>query len=196
MDIEEPRWRVGELARATHVTVRALRHYHRLGLLVPSSRTAGGHRCYTGADVRRLHLILALRGFGLSLAEIGRTLDDAAGDPRAILRRQLDAADERIRRATSLRARVAAVLGALDRLAEPSVSEFITLIEGMVLVEQRLTPEQFAEMGRRRSEQAAALSAEELAAMSRRRREATAALSEEQLEQMRRERDRWKPAEV
>ena len=62
---EQREWRIGELARATRVTVRALHHYDRLGLLVPSSRTAGGHRCYTGEDVRRLHTILALRGFGL-----------------------------------------------------------------------------------------------------------------------------------
>ncbi|WP_082871218.1 MerR family DNA-binding transcriptional regulator [Nocardia terpenica] len=30
--------------------MRALHHYDRIGLLVPSSRTSGGHRCYTQAD--------------------------------------------------------------------------------------------------------------------------------------------------
>jgi DNA-binding transcriptional MerR regulator len=195
MDIERGRlWRVGELARATGVTVRALRHYDRLGLLTPSSRTAGGHRCYTGADVRRLHVILALRGFGLSLAEIGHTLDDVAGDPREILRRQRDAADERIRRALILRSRVTALLSTLDRLTEPSVSEFVNLIEGMVLVEQRLTPEQFEEMSRRRQELAASLSAEQRAEMHRHREEMVAALTPEQMAEMQRERARWHPA--
>lgn len=39
---------------------------------MPSSRTSGGHRCYTGDDVRRLHSILALRGFGLTLEQFHR----------------------------------------------------------------------------------------------------------------------------
>ncbi|HEY2765788.1 MAG TPA: MerR family transcriptional regulator [Pseudonocardiaceae bacterium] len=68
-------WRVGELAERTGLTVRALHHYHEIGLLVPSLRTHAGHRCYAEADVQRLHRILALRGFGFSLAEIGQVLD-------------------------------------------------------------------------------------------------------------------------
>ena len=86
---EQQVWRIGELARATRVTVRALHHYDRLGLLVPSSRTSGGHRCYTGDDVRRLHTILALRGFGLPLRDIAAALAAGGEDPREILRRQL-----------------------------------------------------------------------------------------------------------
>lgn len=58
-------WRIGDLARGTGTTVRTLHHYDQLGLLSPSSRTAGGHRCYTSEDVRRLHRVIALRSFGL-----------------------------------------------------------------------------------------------------------------------------------
>src|SRR4051794_36083355 len=95
----ERQWRIGELARATRVTVRTLHHYDRLGLLVPSSRTAGGHRCYTGEDVRRLHMIVALRGFGLSLRDIAATLAGGGEDQREILERQLAETEERIRQA-------------------------------------------------------------------------------------------------
>ncbi|WP_328473947.1 MerR family transcriptional regulator [Actinoplanes sp. NBC_00393] len=193
MDTDAKVWRVGELARATGVTTRALHHYDRLGLLTPSSRTAGGHRCYTATDVRRLHVVLALRGFGLGLAEIRRTLDEDAGDPRAVMRRQLDAADEQIRRTTRLRSRLLGVLGALDRMAEPSVAEFITLIEEMIAVQAPLTEEQFAELARRRTEAAAALSDEERAEMARHRQEAMAALTPEQLAGMQAERARWRP---
>ncbi|MGH3623029.1 MAG: MerR family transcriptional regulator [Sciscionella sp.] len=72
MNTTEPErsWRVGELAAETGLTVRALHHYDEIGLLVPSVRGNGGHRHYTESDVRRLHRILALRGFRLSLAEI------------------------------------------------------------------------------------------------------------------------------
>jgi DNA-binding transcriptional MerR regulator len=177
-------WRIGELARATRVTVRALHHYDRLGLLVPSSRTTGGHRCYTGDDVRRLHVILALRGFGLTLAEIAAALDQPGADPREIVRRQLDQTDERIRQATRLRTRLAGVLGALDRLAEPSTSEFVTLIEEMVTMDQPLSPEKIQEMQQHRQEMTARLSPAELAEMNRRRQEATAALTPAQLTEM------------
>ncbi len=193
MDQTQREWRVGELARATRVTVRALHHYDRLGLLVPSARTAGGHRCYTGDDVRRLHVILALRGFGLSLSEIRDTLDEASGDPTGLLRRQLAETEERIRRGMSLRARLSGVLDALDRLDEPSTSEFLRLIEEMTIMSQPLTPEQLAEMQRKRQEFAASLTPEELAEMSRRRSEAAAALTPEQAEAMRAERARWMP---
>lgn len=193
MDESQREWRVGELARATRVTVRALHHYDRLGLLVPSARTAGGHRCYTGDDVRRLHVILALRGFGLSLSEIRDTLGEAAGDPKGLLRRQLAEIEERIRRGMSLRARLTGVLGALDSMAEPSTTAFLQLIEEMTTMSQPLTPEQLAEMQRKRQEYAATLTPEELAEMSRRRTEQMAGLTPEQREAMRAERARWMP---
>jgi DNA-binding transcriptional MerR regulator len=187
-------WRIGELARVTRVTVRALHHYDRLGLLVPSSRTTGGHRCYTGDDVRRLHAILALRGFGLTLAEIGEALDRPGVDPREIVRRQLDETDERIRQAIRLRARLAGVLGALEQMAEPSTSEFVTLIEEMVTMDQPLSPEKIQEMQQHRAETAARLSPAELAEMSRRRQEATASLTAEQLAEMQQHRARLMPS--
>ena len=46
--------RIGEVARRTGLTVRALHHYDRLGLLVPSERSWGDHRLYTPSDLRRL----------------------------------------------------------------------------------------------------------------------------------------------
>ena len=59
---------VGALARATGVTVRALHHYDRLGLLRPG-RDPGGRRRYGPAEVRRLHQIIVLRSFGLPLGD-------------------------------------------------------------------------------------------------------------------------------
>jgi len=68
-------WKVGELARATGLTIRALHHYDDIGLLVPG-RTESGHRVYSHADVERLYRVLALRGVGMALDEIGAALDD------------------------------------------------------------------------------------------------------------------------
>jgi DNA-binding transcriptional MerR regulator len=178
---EQREWRIGELARATRVTVRALHHYDRLGLLRPSSRTAGGHRCYTGDDVRRLHTILALRRFGLSLRDIAAALEAGGEDPREILRRQLAETEERIRQAQQVRASLRSLL---ERLDDPEPSQFVALIEEMVTMSQPLTPEQLEEMHRARREWAATLSEEELAEMSRTRAEARAAMSAEQIAEM------------
>jgi MerR family transcriptional regulator, thiopeptide resistance regulator len=52
---------VGDLARATGLTVRTLHHYDRIGLLSPA-RDASGRRRYGPAETRRLHQIVALRG--------------------------------------------------------------------------------------------------------------------------------------
>jgi DNA-binding transcriptional MerR regulator len=190
----ERQWRIGELARATRVTVRALHHYDRLGLLVPSSRTAGGHRCYTGADVRRLHTILALRRFGLSLPDIGRALAAGGDDPREILRRQFAETEERIRKARRVQGRLLGVLGALDRMQEPTTEQFVTLIEEMVTMDQPLTPEQVQEMQRTRTDHLARMSPEEIAELNRRRAEAMATLSPDEIAEMQRGRARLMPS--
>ena len=66
---EERRWKVGELAGATGLTVRALHHYDDVGLLVPSERSSANHRLYSEDDVRRLYRVIALRRLGLGLDE-------------------------------------------------------------------------------------------------------------------------------
>jgi MerR family transcriptional regulator, thiopeptide resistance regulator len=185
VDMTEQQWRIGELARATRVTVRTLHHYDRLGLLVPSSRTPGGHRCYTGDDVRRLHTIVALRGFGLSLRDIAATLAAGGEDQREILRRQLAVTEERVRQAQQVQRRLQQLLTNLQ-----DTDQFVTLIEEMNTMVQPLTPDQIEEMQRHRREQAAHLTPDELAEMSRRRSEARAALSPAEREEMDRTRAR------
>ncbi|WP_263404975.1 MerR family DNA-binding transcriptional regulator [Pseudomonas aeruginosa] len=52
--------KVGELAKQTGLTVRALHHYDDIGLLQPSARSDAGYRLYTPKDITRLHQIQAL----------------------------------------------------------------------------------------------------------------------------------------
>lgn len=171
-------WRIGDLARESGVTVRALHHYDRLGLLTPSSRTSGGHRCYTEADARRLHRIVTLRGFGFPLHDIAAVLDAEPNlDPRNLVRQQLALLDERIGKAVALRGRLLGVLDGLDHAIEPSMSEFLRLTEETLTMNQPLTPEEFARLTRRRTEQAHRMSADELAALAKRREAAFAAMS-------------------
>jgi DNA-binding transcriptional MerR regulator len=70
---------VGDLAKLTGVTVRALHHYDEIGLVRPSERTAAGYRLYTDADVHRLQQVLLFRELGLPLEEIASAIDEVAG---------------------------------------------------------------------------------------------------------------------
>lgn len=69
-------FKIGDFSRLTQVTVKALRHYDRLGLLMPDHIDAtSGYRYYSGAQVPRLDRILALKDLGFSLEQIGHLLD-------------------------------------------------------------------------------------------------------------------------
>ena len=83
--------KVGELAKRSGLTVRALHHYHAIGLLSPSARAENGYRLYGRDDIARLHQIQALRRFGLSLAEIGAFLDQPGVPLAGIVARQIAA---------------------------------------------------------------------------------------------------------
>jgi DNA-binding transcriptional MerR regulator len=66
--------RIREFAALAGVTVRALHHYDRLGLLKPSGRSGSGYRLYRDSDFGRLEQIVVLKFLGLSLRQIGRLL--------------------------------------------------------------------------------------------------------------------------
>ena len=93
--------RIGELARRTGLTVRALRHYDDIGLLVPSQRSDGGYRLYDRNDVARLYRIQALRRLDLSLAEIQGLLDRAADGLSEVVAQQLSQLEREITQATA-----------------------------------------------------------------------------------------------
>ena len=80
-----PMMKIGQLAEATGITVRALRHYDEIGLLRPSERTEAGYRLYSHGDVQRLCRIRALRRLGLGLDEVRAALDAGGGSLRAVV---------------------------------------------------------------------------------------------------------------
>ncbi len=62
--------RVGELAKRTGKTVRALHLYEEIGVLEPARRTDAGYRLYSQDSVTRVEWITRLQETGLSLPEI------------------------------------------------------------------------------------------------------------------------------
>jgi DNA-binding transcriptional MerR regulator len=136
--ITQNAWSVGDVARLAGVTVRALHHYDRIGLLRPSVRSGSGYRGYAQADLVRLQRILAYRELGFALADIGRLLDDADSDPVTQLRRQHGLVLERMERL----AQIAAVL---ERTMEAHTMGIRLTAEEMLEVFGDHDPTQYAE---------------------------------------------------
>jgi DNA-binding transcriptional MerR regulator len=88
-------YRTAEFAALGGVTVRALRHYDRLGLLRPR-RTTSGYRVYTAPDLEILEQIVALKFIGVPLKQIsalrrgGSTLADALRAQRHLLEQKAE----------------------------------------------------------------------------------------------------------
>ncbi|MFP5363958.1 MAG: MerR family transcriptional regulator, partial [Thermoleophilia bacterium] len=134
MDGPERSWKVGELARATGLTIRALHHYDEIGLLVPA-RTQSGHRVYGPDDVERLYRVLALRGVGMALQDIAAALDDDGASLVDIVRRHVAAVERDIERRRRLLDRLREMLAALERSPAPPVDELLGAVEAMTVVE-------------------------------------------------------------
>lgn len=77
-----------EFAKRAGVTIRALHHYDRLGLLKPSGRTAAGYRVYSDRDFARLEQIVALKFIGFPLSQIRELLRRVDTDLSSALRQQ------------------------------------------------------------------------------------------------------------
>ncbi|MFE3168917.1 MerR family transcriptional regulator [Streptomyces sp. NPDC059224] len=65
---------IGELARATGLTVRTIRYWSDEGVLTPVGRSSGGYRLYDAGSFARLELIRTLRELGLGLAHVRAVL--------------------------------------------------------------------------------------------------------------------------
>jgi MerR family transcriptional regulator, copper efflux regulator len=73
--------RVGELAKCTGKTVRAVHLYEELGLLRPAMRTEGGFRLYHPDAAARIDWVVKLQAIGFTLSEIQDLVKEFEGAP-------------------------------------------------------------------------------------------------------------------
>jgi DNA-binding transcriptional MerR regulator len=78
-------WSTRELAELAGTTVKAVRHYHELGLLDEPERLSNGYKQYQVVHLVRLLQITRLAGLGVPLAQIA-AMDRADQDPDDALR--------------------------------------------------------------------------------------------------------------
>src|ERR1700690_1595543 len=116
--------KVGDLARQTGKTVRAIHLYEELGLLSHPLRSKGGFRMYSGDGVKRIEWIQKLQDMGFSLTEIKaflRVWEDSATAPEAmatvreIFSDKLHETRETIERLSCLASELADSLAYLER---------------------------------------------------------------------------------
>jgi DNA-binding transcriptional MerR regulator len=122
---------ISQLAKHAGVTVRAVRHYHQIGLLPEAERNGSGYRTYDAAAVVRLIRIRTLADAGVPLARVEELLDASHEEFAASVReidRELRA---EIRRLQRNRERIAK-LAAGEQLALPhSVVEYLDRLRGL-----------------------------------------------------------------
>lgn len=65
---------IGKVAKATGISVEAIRFYEKQGLLANVDRTASGYRQYPPETVKRIRFIQHAKDAGFTLGEIGELL--------------------------------------------------------------------------------------------------------------------------
>src|SRR5262252_10854841 len=66
---------IGDFSTMTHLSIKALRHYHDIGLLVPAVvDPSTGYRSYDPAQVTVAQVIRRFRDLGMSLPEVKAVL--------------------------------------------------------------------------------------------------------------------------
>jgi DNA-binding transcriptional MerR regulator len=107
-EVIEMAYKVGDVAKLAHVSVRTLHHYDETGLLVPPERSEAGYRLYTPEDLERLQQVLFHKELGFCLEDIRDLMSDPVFDRREALIAQRDQ--------IAMRAlRLEAMLGLIDR---------------------------------------------------------------------------------
>ena len=131
--------KVGELARASGLSIRTVRYYDQIGLLTSSRRSPAGHRLYDDTDVQRLYRVCLLRRVGLPLAEIGKALDESGWDLRHAMLAHLDLVDHQQAIGAALRRRLAAMVSATDpehsSTESPSTTQLLKTMEDMTMLD-------------------------------------------------------------
>lgn len=106
---------IGQVAQASSVSAKMIRHYESIGLIRESRRTLAGYRQYHERDVHLLRFIRRARDLGFSLDQIRQLLslwDDperASADVKRLTDAHIADLDARIAALTDMRSTLVAL---------------------------------------------------------------------------------------
>ncbi|WP_042430904.1 MerR family transcriptional regulator [Streptacidiphilus anmyonensis] len=117
---------VGEFSRATHLSIKTLRHYHDVGLLAPAAVDPGsGYRYYSPDQVPTAQVIVRLRNLDMPVPEVKAVLATADTSTRnELIAAHLARLEDRLAQAQSA---VESLRALLARPAHGSTIEYRTL---------------------------------------------------------------------
>ena len=116
---------IGQLAAYAGVTVRAVRHYHHIGLLPEPERDASGYRRYGATAVVSLIKIRTLANAGVPLSQVAELLRaDAAAFAEAV-RRIDDQLRDEVERLEASRKQIAQLAAGDSLVVPPEVSCYL-----------------------------------------------------------------------
>jgi DNA-binding transcriptional MerR regulator len=136
------RYSVHEFAELAGVTVKALHHYDRLGLLKPR-RTDSGYRIYAESDLERLEQIVALRFLGLPLKEIRILLERDAPRLSEALHAQRTVLEEKRRHLDTAISAIAGAEAALESGKPAGTAVLKKIIEAIQMQNEKLDATEF-----------------------------------------------------
>jgi len=79
---------VKEVSELSHVTIKTLHHYHKIGLLLPCRVSEAGYRLYGTKELERLQEILFFRELEFPLDQIKEILEQPSGRLSVLLRQE------------------------------------------------------------------------------------------------------------
>ncbi|HDR9037947.1 TPA: Cu(I)-responsive transcriptional regulator [Burkholderia contaminans] len=100
---------IGEVARASGVSAKMIRHYEESGIMRPAMRTDSNYRVYTARDVEILRFVRRARRLGFSAQQIAALLarwedrDRPSSEVKKMVMQHIDDLNERIRELVEMR---------------------------------------------------------------------------------------------
>lgn len=116
---------ISKAAAAAGLSVKTVRYYADIALVVPANRTAAGYRDYDDASIRRLAFIRRARAFGFSidacreLLDLYADSDRSSADVKALAQARLDDIKAKQRELQVLHDELAHLVGACKGDSRP-----------------------------------------------------------------------------
>jgi DNA-binding transcriptional MerR regulator len=126
---------ISQLAAYAGVTVRAVRHYHQIGLLPEPERDASGYRRYGAAAVVSLIKIRTLANAGVPLSQIGQMLEAGPADFAAAVERIDGQLRDEIERLEVSRKQVTQLVAGDSLVLPPEVASYLDRLRQLGIAE-------------------------------------------------------------
>ena len=120
----------GVFAKKAGVTLKTIHHYHKEGILCPSSYNESGYRLYNEEDFEKLQKILTLKFIGFSLEDIKNIIESDIKENNIVnsLNMQMEIIDEEIRHLQLLKKAINEAKIMTDEESKLDENKFINII--------------------------------------------------------------------